>query len=196
MRRPSGGTKRRGESTTSSPMVMVPASGRSKPAINRSSVVLPLPDSPSTVTTAPSATSKSSWSSTREVPNDLVSTRHTMALMRPPICGLAGAPLSRKSLERDRLVRDPPVEPASQKIGGKGGQHDHRGRVRRRRAERDALLGVAPELGGQRLHPCGDEQEGGGQLGGGRQEDEAARRGQAGRNERHRDPETHHQGPL
>ena len=43
MRRFSTGTR----STPSPPITMLPASGKSKPAIMRSSVVLPLPDGPS-----------------------------------------------------------------------------------------------------------------------------------------------------
>ena len=45
--------------------VMLPPSGRSRPAISRSNVVLPHPEGPSSVTKAPCATSRSTWSTAR-----------------------------------------------------------------------------------------------------------------------------------
>src|SRR5262245_34921279 len=45
--------------TTRSPMVMRPSSGFSRPAIQRSVVVLPQPEGPSSVTISPAGTSKS-----------------------------------------------------------------------------------------------------------------------------------------
>ena len=50
---------------------MVPPSGRSKPASRRSSVVLPLPDAPSTAVSAPGATRRLTASSTGRAPKAL-----------------------------------------------------------------------------------------------------------------------------
>src|SRR5919197_1372286 len=56
-----GGTKILAATLTTgrSPMVMRPSSGFSRPAMQRSVVVLPQPDGPSSVTISPAATSKS-----------------------------------------------------------------------------------------------------------------------------------------
>ena len=72
MRRRSGGTCRSALDTTSSPIRMRPASGLSKPAIWRSSVVLPQPDAPRIATNSPSSTSSDTSSSAVNAPNDLV----------------------------------------------------------------------------------------------------------------------------
>src|SRR2546423_9678729 len=50
---------------------MRPSSGRSKPAIRRSVVVLPEPDGPSSVKNSPAATSRSTSSTATTEPNDL-----------------------------------------------------------------------------------------------------------------------------
>src|ERR1700754_4285992 len=56
------GTYTRSETTTVSARRTVPASGRSKPAMQRSVVVLPQPLGPSRVKNSPSGTSKLTWS--------------------------------------------------------------------------------------------------------------------------------------
>ncbi|KQT94231.1 hypothetical protein ASG49_04850 [Marmoricola sp. Leaf446] len=59
-RRRSGGRCRWPSSTTSPPTPTTPASECSRPATSRSSVDLPQPEGPTTVTTSPGATSRSS----------------------------------------------------------------------------------------------------------------------------------------
>ncbi len=71
-RRPRAGTDLPAPATMRSPIETVPASGSRNPATSRSSVVLPQPDGPSTAV-MPSATSRSSPSSTRVSPKDLAS---------------------------------------------------------------------------------------------------------------------------
>ena len=51
--------------------VAVPASGRSRVARMRTIVVLPAPFGPSSASTEPVSTARSTWSSTRWPPNDL-----------------------------------------------------------------------------------------------------------------------------
>src|SRR5688500_10119175 len=53
----------------------MPALGSSRPPMSRSSVVLPLPDAPSTVTISPGATSRSIIRSASSPPKNLVTPR-------------------------------------------------------------------------------------------------------------------------
>ena len=59
MRRFSAGTKQSGPDTVKSSTAIIPASGRSSPAMQRRSVVFPHPDGPSRASTVPAGTSRS-----------------------------------------------------------------------------------------------------------------------------------------
>ena len=74
-RRFSGGIVRPGPATTSSETTTQPASGCSKPAITRSSVVLPQPDGPSTAISSPRSISRFSSRTASIAPNDFDSPR-------------------------------------------------------------------------------------------------------------------------
>ena len=65
----SGGSAQPGRPTTASPSFTLPASGISKPATSRSSVVLPQPDGPSSAKNSPSAMSRLTLSTARVSPN-------------------------------------------------------------------------------------------------------------------------------
>ena len=74
-----------GSRVTSTPASStVPASGRSNPAIRRSSVVLPEPDGPSMVKNSPSATSRSTPATAASCPY----------MRRTPVSRIAGTPLA------------------------------------------------------------------------------------------------------
>ena len=115
-----GWTAWRPSSTVRPPMVTEPASTRSKPAITRSMVVLPLPDSPRTARREPSSTVRSTSRSTGVSPNRLPTVRSSMELMwassgrRAPgrTTGRAGPraprPGPRSSGRRGRPPRRPP----------------------------------------------------------------------------------------
>ena len=68
-RRRSGGIAAPAPATRRPPISMVPASGDSSPAIRRSTVVLPQPDGPSTVSISPGRTSRSTSSTATTSPN-------------------------------------------------------------------------------------------------------------------------------
>jgi len=70
-------------STVRLPMLMVPLSSRSNPAMRRSSVVLPLPDAPSTAVIDPAETVRSAPASTGVVSNRFATARSSIALMAP-----------------------------------------------------------------------------------------------------------------
>ncbi len=72
MRRFSAGTAVRESNSSCSPSSIVPASGASRPAIVRSSVVLPDPLGPSSAQIVPGATSKSTSRSTSWSPKRLL----------------------------------------------------------------------------------------------------------------------------
>ena len=80
-RRFSGGIVRPGPATTSSETTTQPASGCSKPAITRSSVVLPQPDGPSTAISSPRSISRFSSRTASIAPNDFDSPRTRTWLM-------------------------------------------------------------------------------------------------------------------
>ena len=75
---------RPGPATTSSETTTHPASGCSKPAIIRSSVVLPQPDGPSTARSSPGSMSRFSSRTALTEPNDFDSPRIRTWLMRAP----------------------------------------------------------------------------------------------------------------
>src|SRR5687767_14361160 len=65
--------------TTRPPKRISPASGRSKPAIMRSVVVLPHPEPPTSATSSPGAMSRDSASTARAPPKRLVTPRRLMS---------------------------------------------------------------------------------------------------------------------
>src|SRR5579875_3190850 len=146
MRRRSGATKWRAESTTSSSIKIVPLSGRSNPAIKRKRVVLPLPDAPSTVTTAPSGTSRSRPSRTRVFPKDFQIPLHAIRLIAPPGSSRS-TPASCQHLEHrplPRLREETTVEPPAEEIHRDDRHHHHRRGIRGRCTEGHPLLRVGP----------------------------------------------------
>ena len=79
IRRRSGSTQSPAPATARPPMATVPASGRSKPAIMRSSVVLPEPLGPSSATIWPWSTCTLAASTARSAPKALVRPVASMA---------------------------------------------------------------------------------------------------------------------
>ena len=108
-------------------MEIVPLSSRSKPAMSRSSVVLPLPDAPSTAVIEPSGTTRSTSVSTGVAPNRLA-TRPELdrahGRQMPHACGRF------------------PIEPQAEQGAGDHGQRDDHQRVGSGRAVRDVAAGT------------------------------------------------------
>src|ERR1017187_9331968 len=140
MRRRSGGTWTPGPSTRVSPILIVPASARSNPAISRSRVVFPLPDGPRIAVSDPAGTSRSTPVRTGWDPNDLCS----------PVTASCRIPSS------SRLSRA--IEKSPQDVAWYGRDDDHHQGERRGLAVREVRL-VGPELSGQRLRPGRDQQQ-------------------------------------
>src|SRR3954447_15443376 len=82
MRRLFGGssTFRAASKTTRSPISMVPPVGSSSPAMHRSDVVLPQPLGPSSVTSEPFGTSKSTPSTARTPPGNSLTSPRTLII--------------------------------------------------------------------------------------------------------------------
>ena len=80
IRRCSGSTQSPSPATVRPPIRTLPASGRSKPAIMRSSVVLPEPLGPSSATSSPRPTRRLAASTAVRAPNDRLRSTASMAL--------------------------------------------------------------------------------------------------------------------
>src|SRR5580692_3490724 len=132
MRRRSGGPYSPGPSTTPSPIVIVPASGRSKPAISRSGV-FPLPDGPRMAVRDPAGTSRSTPVSTGCTPK---------ALYRPETASCRMS-LSLRILLVLRVGRA--IEETAEHVAGHGRDDDHHQGERRRLAVGEVRL-IRPEL--------------------------------------------------
>src|SRR3954451_17120816 len=105
--------------TVRSPMVMRPASAFSRPATQRSVVVLPQPDGPSSVTTSPAATSKS-----------MSSTAATISLLAVKVF-VSPSPLI---MALELLLH---AVAASDQIGDRAERHEHEKHQHPERAEQE-----------------------------------------------------------
>ena len=157
------------------------ASGRSRPAIRRSSVVLPLPEAPRIAVSEPvSATSETPLRTTRP-PNDF--SRPETATAMPPA--------ARCSAHVGAASGDP-LEPASEQHAGKHRDEQQRERVRSRGAVGEVRR-VRPELGRERLDAGRVQHQRRGQLGGALRKTSEKPAIGAGHEQRKRDP---HRAPT
>src|SRR5215207_9148198 len=186
MRRLSGGTNVPGRAISTPPTAIAPASGRSKPAIRRSSVVLPQPEGPSTAMRAPLSTWRLTSTTALVEPNNFETLSRRTSLIRS-YCGCQRLRLGH--LGRGDRRPPPSGEPDDQRDRQQANEDDQERRQRRRLEER--LAGRLPDRYGQRVTAEGAQEERGGELLHHLGEDEQRRGGEARAHQRHVDPRQH-----